>query len=157
MKRTYEVKVTRMVWSHVHLDVQADSFEEAEKGALTHIKLFPQQWVVDDTEDKAEVDPDQMEAELAERPIVTVEYKLGDLNNGHLQTFSEEKEAYVAYKELAIACMQTDRGDETVSYEQAFKDSMDFHYVVKVTTTTRGHVDREDEELLYGGTSETYP
>lgn len=77
----------------------------------------------------------------------------GDLNNGDINPFDTYEEAYADYKEMAESCAQTDRGDETVSLDQAVSESMDFHYVRKEVTTydEDGEVESETSEILDGG------
>lgn len=86
----------------------------------------------------------------------TIKYYSGDLNNGNINAFDTYESAYADYKEMAESCAQTDRGDKTVPMEQAVSESLAFHYVAKVTTTTNedGEVIKEDFVTINGGDPE---
>jgi hypothetical protein len=86
----------------------------------------------------------------------TIKFYSGDLLNGDIHSFDTYEEAHRDYVSMAEGCAQTDRGDETVSREQAVEESLAFHYVRKETIErdVDGHIIREDSETLDGGDAE---
>lgn len=92
---------------------------------------------------------------VEDEPAITTEYRVGDLLNGDLETHPTYEAAYKAYKEMAEGCAQTERGNESVSREQAVAESMAFHYVCKATITTCGDdLPTEEVEFMDGNDAE---